>query len=432
MRLPADLAPDRLDGLAERHGTPLYVTAAATVRRRYAELDEAFPDATVQFAAKANGNPHLLALLRREGAHLDCVSRGEIAAGERAGFDADEMMYTGVNPPLGELATAVDRGVTVNADSVSGIRRIASAARDADGAADADDPATATDADADADAASAAGDVPMGIRVNPGVGAGHHDKVATGGAHTKFGVPRDRLPAAVAEARDLGLEPRGLHMHVGSGVMEPDPLVEAAEALADVAEELVEDHDVALDYVDVGGGLGVPYRPGEDRLDLDALASGVRGALGDVLDATDARLVVEPGRYLVAESTVLLARVNTRKDRFVGVDAGMHTLARPAVYDSYHHVTNCSRDASDGGEETVDVVGPICETGDALARDRALASPEEGDLLAVHTAGAYGYSMASRYNGRPLPAEVLVDGGEERVIRERETVDDLFERVPEP
>lgn len=402
MQLPRDLDADRLAALADRHGTPLYVTSAATVRERYREVAEAFPDATVQYAAKANGNPHLLALLRDEGAHLDCVSLGEVVAGERAGFAADTTMYTGVNPPGGELAAVVERGVTVNADSHSGLRRIARAA---------DDP----------------GDVPLGVRVNPGVGAGHHEKVTTGAADSKFGVPREQVESAFLTARELGLEPRGLHMHIGSGVMEPQPFVDAVEALADIARECCQ-HDVDLDYVDVGGGLGVPYRPYDERLDLEGLASGVRGALDDVLEQEDATLIVEPGRYLVAESTVLLTRVDTRKQRFVGVDAGMHTLPRPALYDSYHHVSNLSRDAED---ETVDVVGPICESGDYLAENRDVPSPEEGDLLAVHTAGAYGFSMASRYNGRPLPAEVLVDHGDERVIRERESVDDLFARVPE-
>jgi diaminopimelate decarboxylase len=193
-------------------------------------------------------------------------------------------------------------------------------------------------------------------------------------------------------------------------------------ALAELTGRLRSDgHPVEL--VDVGGGWGVPYRPGEAPLELEALAEGVRERLpGDV------RLAVEPGRFLVAESTVLLTRVTAVQPPFVGVDAGMHTLLRPSLYDAYHHVS--SLEDRDGPERTVHVVGPVCETADVLARDRPLPDPRRGDLLAFHTAGAYGHVMASRYNGRPLPGEVLVDGGEERTIRRPEDREELFRQVP--
>jgi diaminopimelate decarboxylase len=211
-------------------------------------------------------------------------------------------------------------------------------------------------------------------------------------------------------------------MHIGSGILEPGPLMDAARRLGELARDLTRE-GAELAYVDVGGGLGVPYRPDDEPLDVHELGEGIRARLPD-----GPELVVEPGRYLVAESTVLLVRVTSVKGSFVGVDAGLQTLLRPALYDAYHHVSNLSRPGADLRRMTV--VGPICETGDVLARDREIPHPVPGDLLAVHDTGAYGYSMASRYNSRPLPAEVLVDGGAAELIREREELADLFDRVP--
>ncbi len=378
----------RLEEVADEHGTPTYVTSAETVRSRYRELRDAFPDARVQYASKANSNPEILRVLHEEGAAVDTVSLGEVEAARRVGFDEDRVMYTGVNPPEGEVEGALERGAFVNADCRSVLHRVAEHH-----------------------------DGEVGVRVNPDVGAGHHDHVVTGGEDSKFGVPSREAVEVFDLAADLGLEPTCLHMHVGSGVLDPEALAEAVEDLVDVAHR-VEDAGHSLDYVDVGGGLGVPYRPDDDPLDVEAYAEHVH----DVYDL-DATLVLEPGRYLVAESTVLLTRVTTRKEGYAGVDAGFNTLLRPAMYGSYHHVSNVSRNVP---KENVDVVGPICENGDYLARDREIGAPEEGDLLAVHTAGAYGFVMSSRYNGRRLPAEVLVDDGEVTLARERDRLDDLY------
>lgn len=392
MELPPDLDPSLLLDIADSYGTPSYVTGAETIRDRYRELREAFPDARLQYAMKANSNPGILEIFRGEGACVDAVSLGEVVSAERAGFSADEVMYTGVNPPIGELEAVVGKGVSVNVDSFSGLERVAEAREGAE----------------------------VGVRVNPEVGAGHHEKVITGGEGSKFGVEETRVLQAYERAVELGLTPIGMHMHIGSGVMEPEPLVRAAEKLNSIARDVME-AGFTLDYLDVGGGLGVPYRPDEERLDVEALAEGVRDAV-----TVDAELVLEPGRYLVAESTVLVTRVNTVKETsdkvYVGVDAGFNTLLRPALYDAYHHITNLSSNAS---PREVDVVGPICESGDYLGRNRRIAEPEEGDVLAVHTAGAYGYVMTSRYNGRPLPAELMVDDGVE-VVREREDVTEVF------
>lgn len=394
-RLPVELTPSLAAELAERLGTPLFLTSAETIRTRFRRLREAFPEARVHYAAKANPNPRILQLLRRAGASLETVSLGEVVAGDRAGFEPEEIMYTGVFPSQDELTGILARGIRINANSVSDIERIA----------------------------EHAGGTHIGIRVNPGTVAGHHPHVVTGGPGAKFGVSLERAQDAFRRAEQLGLTPDGLHTHVGSGLLEPGPLLHASRRLGELARALARDGR-DLEYIDVGGGLGVPYRPDETPLELEPLAEGLRAGL-----PAGPRLLLEPGRYLVAESTVLLARVTSRKEGFVGVDAGMHTLIRPALYGAFHHVSNLSR--PEAPRRPVTVVGPICETGDVLARDRTLPDPRAGDLLAFHDVGAYGYSMASRYNSRPLPAEVLVDGTPE-LIREREDWDDLFGGVPGP
>ncbi len=389
MELPDGIDAETVADVADEHGTPTYVTSAETVRAEFENLRGAFPDARIQYAAKANTNPRLLRLLRELGATLDTVSLGEVVAGERAGFEGEEMMYTSYAPSPKELREVVERNVLVNADSPGQME-------------------TVLDAGAER----------VGVRVNPGVGAGHSDDVVTGGKGARFGVAPDEAAALYERALDAGAEPVCLHAHIGSGFVEPEPLVRATERMCEITKSL----PVTPEYVDIGGGLGVPYREDEEPLDVGALGDRVRDAF-DV----DATLVVEPGRYLVAESTVLVARVNTMGDSLLGVDAGFNTLLRPAMYDSYHGVTNVSR----GEDVTVaeyDIAGPICESGDYLAHGRKIAEPREGDLLAFHTAGAYGFAMASRYNSRPMPAEVLVDDGVE-LIRERETVEDQFRNV---
>jgi diaminopimelate decarboxylase len=389
MELPEGIDRDVLSRVAEEQGTPTYVTSAATVRDRFDSLRDVFPDARVQYAAKANTNPRILRVLRERGAALDTVSLGEVLAGRRAGFDGDEMMYTSYAPSPEELAAVLERGVLVNVDSAGQMETVVGAGAER-----------------------------VGVRVNPGVGAGHSDEVVTGGKGARFGVSPEEAVELYERALDAGVEPVCLHAHIGSGFLEPEPLVRATERMCEVVEDL----PVTPEYVDIGGGLGVPYRRDEDPLDVAALGERVREAF-DV----DAKLVVEPGRYLVAESTVLVTRVNTVGDGVIGVDAGFNTLLRPAMYDAYHAVTNVSRD-DDAPTGRYDVAGPVCESGDYLAHGRELAEPREGDLLAFHTAGAYGFVMASRYNSRPLPAEVMVDDGVE-VVRDREDTEEQFRNV---
>lgn len=389
MELPEGIDAPTLSDLADEHGTPTYATSAETVRDRFGALREAFPEARLQYAAKANTNPRVLRLLRGLGAKLDTVSLGEVVAGERAGFGGSEMMYTSYAPSPDELREVVRHGVLVNADSRGQMETVLEAGAER-----------------------------VGVRVNPGVGAGHSEDVVTGGKGARFGVPPEEAAGLFGLALDAGAEPVCLHAHIGSGFLEPEPLVRTTERMCGIVDTL----PVTPEYVDIGGGFGVPYHEEEEALDVDALGERVHGAF-DV----DSTLVVEPGRYLVAESTVLVTRVNTVGEGVVGVDAGFNTLLRPAMYDAYHAVTNLSRD-EDAPVAEYDVAGPVCESGDYLAHGREMAEPREGDLLAVHTTGAYGYVMASRYNSRPLPAEVLVDEGVE-LIRERENVEEQFRNV---
>jgi diaminopimelate decarboxylase len=388
--LPPALPPRLLEELAGVHGTPLYVTDAGVIRDRWHRLRSAFPDARIHYAAKANTNPAILALLRELGAGLDAVSLGEVLAGERAGFDARAITYTGVFPTDQELEAVVARGVALNADGLGDVERLARL-----------DPGRE-----------------LGLRINPGVGAGHHEHVVTGGPAAKFGIRAERIRDAWRRARELGLKPAGLHMHIGSGISRQRTVGEALARLAVALDEVAAEGPPPR-FVDIGGGIPVPYRPGEAPADLAGLAELARRTLPGELE-----LVLEPGRLLVAESTVLLTRVTGVKEGFVGVDAGFHTLLRPVLYGAYHHVSNLTRPEAEPVH--VDVAGPLCESGDLLARDRLLPRSEPKDLLAIFTTGAYGFSMASRYNSRPLPAEVLVDRAGPRLVRRRESLDELF------
>jgi diaminopimelate decarboxylase len=390
----ADLRP-----LADEHGTPLYVLDTDRVRENYRRFRAALPDASVHYAVKANTSPTVLAVLEEEGASVEVASPGELRAVRRAGFDASRIHYTAVNPPADDLDRVVDYweshpAVTVTVGARETLERLVD--RGFDGR--------------------------IAIRVNPDAGTGHHEKVVTG-VDAQFGVPADSLQAVAEQAR-TACEFVGVHAHVGSGILDGDlaGYRQAIERVADLAVEVE-----PLEFLDVGGGFGVPYEPGEDPLDLDAVAATIR----DATAAVDATVVVEPGRYLVADAGVLLTRVNTRKEPattvVAGVDAGLTTLLRPAMFDAYHPIRNLAPDATDRSTESVTVGGPVCSSADTFCRDRELAAPRRGDLLAIGNAGAYGYELANRFHRRRLPAEVALgtDDGEPTVTRRRDRFADL-------
>jgi diaminopimelate decarboxylase len=385
----------RLRSLAAEYDTPLYVTDLDRVRENARRLRDAFPDAHVSYAVKAHTGRTVLEAVREAGLDAECAAAGEVQRALDAGFAGDRIRYTAVNPPDADLDHVVDRcwpefpGLTVVAGARDTVDRLRE--RGFDGR--------------------------LAVRVNPGVGAGHHEKVRTG-ANAKFGVPYDRAGELVADARE-DFDVVGIHAHAGSGISGDDLSAhrELVRRMGDLGREVG-----TLEFVSVGGGFGVPYREDEPPLDLQSVADATRNALGEV----DAQLAVEPGRYVVADASVLLTRINTVKQAgdttVVGVDAGMTTLLRPAMYDAYHAIRNLD---GEGEDVPVTVTGPICESSDVFCEDRPLATPERDHLLAVGNAGAYGYEMASTYNSRPRPAEIALEGDDRRIARHRETLGDL-------
>ncbi len=394
-RMEPRLAGHDPRALLARFGSPLYAYDESTIAERYRALASgiSWHDTRIHFACKANTNPAILKLLRELGAGVETVSEGEVRAALAAGFAPADILYTCSNVSEAELRAVAERGVRVNADSFGQIEKLA---RIIPGGG-------------------------IGIRVNQGIGAGHHDHVITGGPRSKFGIHHEQVDQAAAWAQELGLRIVGVHQHIGSNVLDQEVFMAAVEALLATAATLPD-----LTYVDFGGGFGVPYRPEEEALDIASLGARIGERFQRFCGEYGRQLTMrfEAGRYLVAESGTLLVTVTDVKrtpDRvFVGVDSGFNQLARPAMYGSYHHVLNLT--SPDASRETVTVAGNVCESGDVFAEGRELPLPQEGDVLGILTAGAYGYSMASTYNARPRPAEALLRPGIAELIRERETL----------
>lgn len=405
-----DLTADgvRLDALARAHGTPLYVYCARAMAARLERLRAAFAgraDPLVAYSVKANPSLAVIRLLARRGAGADVVSGGELTRALRAGVPAERIVFSGTGKRDDELAAALEAGIlcfNVEVDDeLERLSRLAVARGVRAGVA---------------------------LRVNPDTDARTHHYIATGKRVNKFGVPWERARELYRRAAALpGIAPRGLDCHIGSQLTSVEPFAEALARVRELALDLRRD-GLPLDLLDVGGGLGVRYTD-EQPPPVEDYARTVTEALGDL----GARLVLEPGRWLVAEAGLLLTRVlyvkENRGKRFLVTDAGMNDLMRPALYGAKHGLLPVRRG---GGSVVADVVGPLCETGDFLAVDREVPDAREGDLLAVLGAGAYARSMASNYNSRPRAAEVLVADGEGHLVQARETIDDLLarERIP--
>ena len=400
IRRLADWDHDRLLAVAEEHGTPLYVLDTARVRENYARFAAAFPDAHVLYAAKAHAGRAVLSALLDAGADVECAARGELMRAIEAGADPDTLQYTAVNPPAADLDYAAELGadhpgLTITAGARDTFDRLY--ARGYDGR--------------------------VAVRVNPGIGTGHHEKVATG-KDAKFGIPADDVVEVAADVAG-GFDLVGIHAHVGSGVLQDD-LPDHCRAIArvgDMARDVARAVEADLEFVDVGGGFGVPYREDEEPLDLERVAESVYEAVGDL----DARLALEPGRYVVADAEVILTRVNTVKETpgttVVGVDASLATLVRPAMFGAYHAIRNVT--APERDPIPVSVGGPCCTSADVFCTDRPVARPERNDLLAIGNAGAYGYELANQFHSQPRPAEVALDAEGARVVRRRETMADV-------
>jgi diaminopimelate decarboxylase len=394
--------------IAAKYGTPVYVTDEDALRGNFRRIDKAFQknmSTKIHYACKANSNLSLLRILQQEGSCIDAVSVHEARLCLQAGFSPDRILYTGVMVSDSEMRQVVDLGIPINVDSINQMRRLAVMDNHH----------------------------PISFRVNPGVGAGHHQHVVTGAKTTKFGVPKEQILDTYQEALSLGFKPFGIHAHIGAGVQETAPFLQVTEVLVDIANRIREDLGLTLETIDIGGGIGIPYHAEDNHMDVDALSFVVTDHIKK--NCYVRKLAIEPGRYLVADTTVLLTTVGDIKEHpektFAGVDAGFNTLIRPAFYGSFHHVAVANKF---GARATFnyDIVGPICETGDFIARDRMLPMIELGDLIAVYDTGAYGFTMASNYNSRPLPAEVLVRDGQMNLIREAQSLDDLtaHQKVP--
>jgi diaminopimelate decarboxylase len=390
-------------GLAARYGTPLYVYDFAHIAGRVQAFQTAFREVELllAYSVKANGNLSLLRRLRGLGCGADITSLGELFRARKAGIPPEDIVFAGVGKTEGEIVAGLTEGIYgFNVESRGELERI------------------------DAIAEARGGRAPLAIRVNPDVLASTpHEYTATGHAAAKFGVPLDETAQLYrwAAAREH-LVPRGIDVHIGSQIVDPEPYVRALDRVLALVDELRGD-GIELEYLDIGGGYGIPYGD-EAGLDVDQLADEIV----PLVQASGLRLVIEPGRSVVGAAGVLLTRVQYVKrsgpKTFVIVDGGMSELIRPSHYGGYHVIERVDTRGA-RPTEPVDVVGPICETGDFLARERVMEVPEPGEVLAVRTAGAYGFTMASNYNGRLRPAEVLVDGDGDHLIRRRETLEDL-------
>ena len=392
-----------LADVAARVGTPAYVYSAQTIIDNYRAYDEAFGDIPhlVCYAVKANSSLALLALLARAGAGFDIVSGGELFRVLQAGGDASKVVFSGVGKTAGEVDYALAQGIhAFNCESEPELALI------------------------DAIAARRGVSVGFAIRVNPDVDAATHPYISTGLSRHKFGIDIAAAAAVYARARQFrNLSAEGVSCHIGSQILDPKPIFEAVEKVLALAAELrVQGHPIRR--LDLGGGLGVAYREGEQAPAIGDFVGGMGARLRD----SGLRIEVEPGRSIVGPAGVLLTRVLYRKcngsKQFVIVDAGMNDLLRPSLYRAHHEIVPVRK--SSLPRITADVVGPVCETGDFLARDREMADALPGDYLAVMTAGAYGFALSSNYNSRPRAVEALVEGATFRVIRARETYADLI------
>ncbi|MFT5106371.1 MAG: diaminopimelate decarboxylase [Verrucomicrobiales bacterium] len=406
-----------LQSLAADYGTPLYVYSATTIRDHFRRLDSALGelDHMICYAVKANSNLAVLDLLRREGSGFDIVSGGELFRVGKAGGDAGKSTFAGVGKTRSEIEQALRAGIySINVESEAELEFINEVA------------------------ASIQIKAPVALRVNPNVDAGTHKYISTGKSENKFGIDFERIRGAYDRAAKEfpNVILRGLQMHIGSQLTSIDPFIEAVEKVSPLVEELKAAH--GIEFFSIGGGIGIVYENSLDsgspawweaKPDKPLTIEEYAEALVPRLKPLGLRILVEPGRFMVGNAGVLMTQVLYEKrgsaKTFKVVDSGMNDLIRPALYEGHHDIVPIKQPASDTLEK-VDIVGPICESGDFFAQNRALPPLDEGDYIALMSAGAYGFTMASNYNSRPFPAEILIDGDTPHVIRKRQVMDDLI------
>ncbi len=388
--------------LAEKFGTPLYVYSENRIRENYKKIYNAFKkfNAEIRFACKANSNLSILKILKSLGSGLDVVSIGEIYLGILAGFDPEKIIYTGVNRSYEELDFAVQSGVVLNIDSISELKKLINICEKREK------------------------EVKISFRVNPEVDPKTHEKLSTGLKLSKFGLHEEQALKAYKIAKENKyLNIVGIHMHIGSQITSVEPYKEAFSKLILFVKRLKKELGIELDFIDMGGGIGIVYKPDQKFIEPEQVAESI-----DMDLDYEPKLLIEPGRYIVGDSGIVLTRVTTVKEtpykKFIGVDMGFNVLLRPAMYNAHHEVLVANK-AGEEGKEVFDIAGNLCESGDMIAKERKLPKVEEGDILAVLDAGAYGYVMSSNYNSMLKPAEILVNGKDYYLIRERDSLSDL-------
>jgi diaminopimelate decarboxylase len=387
--------------IAEKHGTPLYVYNEDKIREQYRELEESlcsrYVKVHINYAVKSNFNPRIAEILIDEGAGLDCASKAELELADR--LDAEEVMYTAPYNRKDELEYAVEKGAEVNLDSVFLLDKMS--------------------------------EVPEMIcfRIDPEIDSDRDLMFAGGDA--KFGISEEKAVEAYRKAKKMGVEKFGIHMMTGSNVTDASYFEYITERLLKVAKKVSRQVGIEFEFVDIGGGLGIPYRPEEDSLDIDAAAEGIVKEMKkgiEQYDIGEPELRLEPGRYLTAEAGHLISRVTGVKQKdteYVGLDTGMHQILRPSLLDSYHEIRKVEKKDDPTTEERT-VVGQVCSSIDVIAEERELPELKQGDLVSIEDVGAYGFVMASHWNSRPLPAEVLVQGNSVELIRERQNKEQIF------
>ncbi len=402
------------------YGTPIYVINEETIRQHYNMLKEIlqknYSKVRIHYAVKANSSIAILKILKKEGASLDCVSIGEIYTALKAGYSPDQIIYTGNNFTNQDLEFALSKGVIINLDALSQIKRLHKLMRQKNLECNL-----------------------LSFRVNPEFGSGFHDHCITAGPDIKFGILESSILQAYKEAQDIGFNRFGIHMHIGSGILEINPFKIAAKKFLEIARKIHAELGINFEFMDFGGGIGIPYTLAEKPFDLEGYGATILGLFKQKIqeyELGEPIFCIEPGRFLVAESTIILTEVNTIKQTanktYIGIDAGFNNLIRPTMYGSYHEVVVANK-MDKKPEQVYEIAGPLCESGDILARNRQLPPVEEGDILAILDAGAYGFTMASNYNLRPLAAEILVRKGKSYIVRDRQPLDDLlkYQHIPE-
>ena len=386
-----------VEQLAREFGTPLYVMnfnrAVANFKRIQTAFIHGYANSKVKFAMKSNPNIDLLKALRAVGAQVDTISLGELALALRAGFKADEILYNGPGQSREDMKLIVESGVIVNFDSQGDYEKYLTYKT----------PEV------------------IAVRVNPGGGFGHHKYVVTAGEDSKFGIwPKEALEI-YKQMASKGVKKFGVHMHVGSNSFNAQEFITPLTNLMDLVGLVAKETGMQLQYIDIGGGFGVPYKPEQNELDINQFAAEICNVFQSKLHEHklgNPILYLEPGRYISADSTILLAKVtNVKKTpykQFTFIDAGMNCLIRPALYGAYHHILVNGK-LSEPSTQTYDIVGQICESGDFIAKDRKLPDINEGDLVAILTAGAYGMCMASNFNLKDKPKEVIIENGKTKL-----------------